>query len=203
MRIWIICSGGKRARLPGRCTLSEYAALRQGELDGEAMLDGAAAVAANGRKLYVSPRACAAETAARLVTGAEGVIEPLLDEPEPAVRGDRTLPTWLCRLTAWLYGILGAGKKECRDRAAMFADRLESEGGNAIIISHPRTIAALIDVLRVRGYCVQRTGIGRIKPPEQMLLSMRDEHCGGCAHNCLLSNPGCNIGRDKAARHSA
>ena len=70
------------------------------------------------------------------------------------------------------------------------------------MVSHPGFIALLLDRLRVRGYCVARTGLGRVQPLERLLLTRRDMHCGGCAHNCLLSNPGCGIGRDKAARKS-
>ncbi len=91
-------------------------------------------------------------------------------------------------------------RREGRERADALIDELEKRGEDCILISHPGMIASLIDALRVRGYCVQRTGMGRIKPFEQMLLSKRGEHCGGCGHNCLLSNPGCSIGRDKAAR---
>ena len=70
------------------------------------------------------------------------------------------------------------------------------------MVSHPGFIALLLDRLRVRGYCVARTGLGRVQPLERLLLTRRDMHCGGCGHNCLLTNPGCGIGRDKAARKS-
>ena len=109
-------------------------------------------------------------------------------------------PLWLWRLLLWLRALLGLDRAEGRRRADTLLDALEKAGKDCILISHPGMIAALTDALRLRGYCVQRTGIGRIKPFEQMLLSRRDEHCGGCQHNCLLSNPGCSIGRDKAAR---
>ena len=104
----------------------------------------------------------------------------------------------------WLRGLFGLAAAESgkasRRKADELIGRLEKRGEDCILVSHPRRIAALCDALRVRGYCVQRTGLGGIKPFEQLLLSRRDEHCGGCAHNCLLSNPGCSIGRDKARR---
>ena len=28
-------------------------------------------------------------------------------------------------------------------------------------------------------------------------------HCGGCAHDCSLSNPGCGVGKEAAARREA
>ena len=201
MRLWIICSGEAAAALPPRCTPAEFNALRARALDGGAEPGNSRRVAANGRRVYCSPRLSARESAERLVTGARAEIEPLLDElPSPEVGGGRTLPLWLLRFLLWLRRLVGADRAEGRRRADALIDTLEERGEDCILISHPAMIAALIDALRVRGYCVQRTGIGRIRPFEQMLLSRREEHCGGCQHNCLLSNPGCNIGRDKAAR---
>ncbi len=196
MKIWIICSGEAEIALPRRCTAAEYAALRECALDGAAPARGGRRVAANGRRLYCSPRLSARETAQRLVTDAECEIEELLDElPFPA-DGARVMPPWYWRLRRGF----GADRAEGRRRAGALVERLEKEGRDCVLISHPAMIAALADALRPLGYCVQRTGMGAIKPFEQMLLSRRDEHCGGCQHNCLLSNPGCSIGRDKAAR---
>ena len=162
-------------------------------------------VAANGRKVYISQHAAARETSERLIPGAAAETEPLLDEiPLKSAQSGRKLPLWLWRVLVWIRGLfglaLGESGRESRKKADALIDRLEKTGADCILVSHPRRIAALCDALRVRGYCVQRTGLGRIKPFEQLLLSRRDEHCGGCAHNCLLSNPGCNIGRDKAGR---
>ena len=200
MRVWIICSGEAKAELPKRCAIAEYSVLREHALDG-GVLGTPRRVAANGRTVYCSPRLSARETAELSVTGAKAEIEPLLDElPFPTDGKGRVRPLWLWRFLLWLRRLLGIGRAAERERADALIDRLEKRGGDCILISHPLMIAALIDALRLRGYCVQRTGIGRIKPFEQMLLSRRDEHCGGCQHNCLLSNPGCNIGRDKAAR---
>ena len=201
MKLWMICSGEAALELPPRCTLAEYNALRETALDGGVSAGTLRRVAANGRRVYCSPRLSARETAEALITGAQPEIEPLLDElPRPTDARGRVLPLWLWRFLLWLRRALGLDRAAGRERADELIDRLEKTGGDCIIVSHPMMLAALIDALRVRGYCVQRTGLGRIRPCEQMLLSRRDEHCGGCQHNCLLSNPGCNIGRDKAAR---
>ena len=201
MRLWMICSGEAAAEFPPRCTLSEYNALCEHALDGGVDAAGGRAVAANGRRVYCSPRLSARETAEALVSGAEIEIEPQLDElPRPTDKAGRVLPTWLWRLWLWLRTLFGAGRAEGRRRAETLIDTLEKRGEDCVLLSHPAMLSALIDALRLRGYCVQRTGLGRIRPLEQMLLSRRDEHCGGCQHNCLLSNPGCNIGRDKARR---
>lgn len=206
MRIWIICSGESSESEPLRCTAQEYAAWRARRLSATAPAEGMRRLAANGRRLYVSPRGAAHGTAALLVEGAESESEPLLDEDLPVLDGKgKQKPGRVWRGAAMRPPLL-AGKaarkarKACLARAEELIDKLESRGEDCILISHPRFISVLTDRLRLRGYCAQRTGFGRVRPFEQMLLSRRDEHCGGCQHNCLLSNPGCSIGRDKAAR---
>ena len=201
MRVWIVCSGEAAIEFPRRCTAEEYRALREKALDGGAGAGGIRRVAANGRRVYCSPRLSARETARLCVADAEAEREELLDElPCPADKGGRARPLWIWRLLLWLRRLFGADGAEGRRRAAALIDRLEQRGEDCILISHPAVIEALIDELRRRGFCVQRTGLGRIRPGEQMLLSRRSEHCGGCQHNCLLSNPGCSVGRDKASR---
>ena len=204
MRLWIICSGEAALALPPRATAEEYASLCDKRLDGPVGETQGHPVAANGRGVWASPRAAAQNTAEGLIADGTPQSEPLLDEIPLRPFGGGTLPLWLWRVLMWLRGLLGLAAaeslRESRRKADELIDRLEKRGEDCILVSHPRRIAALCDALRVRGYCVQRTGLGGIKPFEQLLLSRRDEHCGGCAHNCLLSNPGCNIGRDKAAR---
>ena len=184
MRFWIICSGESSAALPARCTAEELQRLWEERLAATAPRPGLPRVEANGRPLY----------------------EPLLDEIPPALpEGGKSAPLWRWELTNRMSCRRGRksapeSAKQSRARADELIDKLERRGEDCILISHPRMIAVLLDRLRVRGYVAQRTGIGRVKPFEQMLLSRRGEHCGGCAHNCLLSNPGCNVGRDKAKR---
>lgn len=194
MRVWIICSGEAAVSCPPRCTAGEYNALRAQALGGGVGENSPRRVAANGRRVLCSPRRSALETAGLSVTDAGAETEELLDEiPLPDSGDGRVRPLWLWRRSA-------KASREIRERTEELAGKLEERGEDCVLISHPSVIGALIDALRVRGYCVQRTGFGRIRPFEQMLLSRREEHCGGCQHNCLLSNPGCNIGRDKAAR---
>ena len=204
MRIWIICSGEAALALPPRAAAAEYAALCEKRLDSPVGETQGHPVAANGRGVHVSPRAAAQDTAEKLIADGAPQSEPLLDEIPLRPFGGGKLPLWLWRVLVWLRGLFGLTAAESgrvsRQKADELISRLEKRGEDCILVSHPRRIAALCDALRVRGYCVQRTGLGGIKPFEQLLLSRRDEHCGGCAHNCLLSNPGCNIGRDKAAR---
>ena len=206
MRFWIICSGESAAKLPARCTAGELGRALDERLAATRAVSGLKRVEPNGRRLYVSPRGAAHGTASLLVPGAEPVCEPLLDELRPKLPSDEKVRAlWLWRVILFLRTLFG-GKKARKAKKALCArmdewlDRLEADGADCILISHPAAIALLKDRLRLRGYCVQRTGAGRVKPFEQMLLSKRDEHCGGCRHNCLLANPGCSIGRDKASR---
>ena len=61
-------------------------------------------------------------------------------------------------------------------------------------------VALLMDALRRRGCCFNRFYTGAVRPLERILATSRTAHCGGCGHNCMLSNPGCGVGRDKAHR---
>lgn len=85
-----------------------------------------------------------------------------------------------------------------RARADKLIERIS--GGDFILITYPEFLSVLLKRLRAHNYVVQRTGFMGIKPYEWFLVSEKDAHCGGCLHNCFLSNPGCGVGRDKAAR---
>ena len=82
------------------------------------------------------------------------------------------------------------------------ADRLIAKiaGGDYLLITYPEFLSVLLKRLRVHDYVVQRSGFMSIKPMELFVVSGKEGHCGGCQHNWFLSNPGCGVGRDKAAR---
>ena len=127
------------------------------------------------------------------------MITELLDElpPHAAGKGMRSL-----RFRRLFDRPDRAEKEAALTRAEALLDQLAKSDDDAILVSHPGFIALLLDRLRLRGYCVARTGLGRVQPLERLLLTRRDMHCGGCAHNCFLDNPGCGVGRDKAVRKS-
>ena len=85
-------------------------------------------------------------------------------------------------------------------RADALIRKLEEAGGDSLLITYPIFLAELLDRFRVHNYVVQRGGLFRFQPLEKIVISRKDEHCGGCQHNCFLSNPGCGVGRDKAMR---
>ena len=85
-------------------------------------------------------------------------------------------------------------------RADLLIEKLETSCPNALLITYPLFLTELLDRFRFHSYVVQRSGLFRAEPLEKIVVSRKDEHCGGCQHNCFLSNPGCGIGRDKANR---
>ena len=130
--------------------------------------------------------------------------EPLLAAVPVGVggTGERTLPRWLWRFLLWLWRFFGAGKQPAVDQAERLIQKLETTGEDCILICQVSFAKILLDRFRRHGGVITRGGVFRLRPLEQILITRRDMHCGGCQHNCLLSNPGCGVGRDKAARKS-
>jgi len=85
-----------------------------------------------------------------------------------------------------------------KERADKLVEKIS--GGDYVLITYPEFLSVLLNRLRVHNYVIQRTGFMRVQPYEWFLASQKEAHCGGCQHNCFLSNPGCGVGRDKAAR---
>ena len=78
--------------------------------------------------------------------------------------------------------------------------KLAKEGKDCILITGPLFLTELLDRFRVQNYVIQRSGIFKVQPLEKFVISEKEAHCGGCGHNCFLSNPGCGVGREKAQR---
>ena len=195
MKLYIVVAG-QRPLPRGRLDAAAFAAAWEEALASFAPPETAHEIKLGGRRLLVSPRASAAQTAALLLPGAKAETEPMLDELSPAPAREGTAPVWL-RLRR------SARQKAGAARAEELYARLESEGRDCVLVTHPLFAAALLEAARKRGCVAQRSGLGALRPWERILLSKRTEHCGGCRHNCLLSDPGCPVGRDKAARKSA
>ena len=192
MKIWVICSGEAPVSRESRYDAAGYAAYRKALLEGEPPAEGVKAARGEGFLLYVSPHAAAQRSAALLYPELEAVTEPRLAElAPPRLRGSRPL---------WLWRLLTRPTDEDRAGAEALISELDEREKDCILVSHPRMIPLLLDRMRVHGHCVNRGEFGAIKPMERILVTRRDMHCGGCAHNCFLNNPGCGIGRDKAQR---
>jgi broad specificity phosphatase PhoE len=207
MKIWILVCGEAELPLPKRCTGAAYElALAAREESGILPYTGRTMKAA-GRTVYVAPGRRARETAERMIPGAEFRTEPLLAPiPRRAWKDTEAVhPLWLWQtMASWQARAGNPRQPESRqasiERAEALLARLEAEEKDCVLVLDGDFLTLLLDRLRLHGCSSQRSGLGRWQPLERILASRRDQHCGGCAHNCLLANPGCGIGRDKARR---
>lgn len=207
MNIWILCCGEPAAALPERCTGPQYEAALEALAVGGVRTNGEKPLKGTYRLVLAAPGERARQTAERLLPGTAPQEEPLLAPiPRRAFRasaGER--PLWLWQLGARWQARTGSPRqpeslKASAARAETLVERLETAGEDCVLITDESLVPLLLDRLRVRGFCPARSGVGRFRPWERVLVTRRDTHCGGCAHNCFLSNPGCDIGRDKARR---
>ena len=164
-------------------------------------------ISSGGRPVYVSSGKSAVQTADLIFTDADIIKEPLLDEvPLRSYKDtEKELPLWYWQFMSSLQRFLGNSrqpetKSQVNARAKSLLDLLESRNQDCILISYPIFIKTLLDCLGTRGYHINRQNLLRITPLERIVITKRDMHCGGCGHNCLLSNPGCGVGRDAARR---
>ncbi len=161
----------------------------------------------NGRPVYVSTRISAYQTAQKLFTDPKITEEALLDEIPVRSYKDtsKKLALWKWKFMAGLQRLTGSSRQpESRRQSAARAEALiaflEERGQDCILVSHPHFIKVLLNRLRKHGYCVDGAGPFAPAPLDRILITRRDMHCGGCGHNCLLSNPGCTIGQEAARR---
>lgn len=136
-------------------------------------------VAGHGFRLYSSPEDTARMTADAMWNGEDYEVTELLSALSEEESSDRRL---------------------AKDRASAFLDAAEREGGNIAAISHESFLRFLYKELRRRQYRVKRTNLFKIDYLEKAVAAKARDHCGCCSQNCLLENPGCNIGRDMARR---
>lgn len=160
---------------------------------------------AAGREILCGTELYVRQTAATLFPETEIVPEGLLDEVPLGPYKDRSqkLPLKRWRRMALLQARGKNGRehrRQARERAERMIEQLEKQGQDCVLVSGPLFMGELMERFRARGWCVSRSGIFRVKPLELALVTRRDDHCGGCGHNCLLTNPGCGVGRDKAQR---
>lgn len=126
------------------------------------------------------------ETAAEVFTEFQEIrLQPLLRESE--------LPA----------GIFGRPQKEDVRRAKEAVAELLAFGEDCVIAVPERFLKILLDQMERKALVILRRESGAPKPLERIRISQRKDHCGFCSHNCLLRNPGCGIGMDKARRLEA
>ena len=191
MLIWITCSGPTEFSWEKNYDLAGFLTAQREEEESPVIRSPVRPMKRGGRSIFLAPGRRAADTAGMIFAGEETETEPLLApaEPEPGIQGRRSPRGWRKQ-----------SLQQARQRADALIEKLEAAGGDCVLIASPDVVEVLLDRLRVKGYCQARTGIFALKPLEHIQVSRRDDHCGGCGHNCLLTNPGCGMGRDKAAR---
>lgn len=206
MKIWIICTGEKNGFWPRSCSAKDFDELSRRATEEDPGPREEKKLPWKGNLVLVAPCPAAGFTAELLVDGGKVQIEPLLAPVmERSSRDGGSSAVWLWREKARIQRSLGSkrqpeSRKAIAARAEELMARLEKEEKDCVLIADCILTEELLDRARVRGYTRARTGIFRYRPWERVLLTKRNVHCGGCAHNCLLANPGCGIGRDKAAR---
>lgn len=192
MLIWIICSGDTGFTYEKDYDAQGYLSACREEEDAPILPESKGrSMKRNGRSILLAPGNRSRETA-RLFFGeeefqTESLLSPVV--PDLTEKGRHSPKGWHRKLL---------GKQ--REAADALIQRLEQKGENCVLIASAQVVEVLLDRLRLRGYCQARTGVFGLKPLEHIQVSHRDDHCGFCNHNCLLSNPGCPIGRDKAMR---
>ena len=151
------------------------------QADNAVLPDDAPRGNAKNYRVYIGTAPAGRETAEALFTLPEApVVTPLLDD----------IPT-----EAGLRGKLAA-RRAARHRAGELLDTLEKDERDSVVLCGGQAMAALRFVLRARGYLLEGGGLVP-RPLERVRATKRSLHCGGCAHNCLLSEAKCEKGRNK------
>jgi hypothetical protein len=102
----------------------------------------------------------------------------------------------------WQLGLQEAEEsaRDVRARAGNISEALLKSQTDCVIVAPPNILRFLLRALEKRRCVIRRTRSGVILPGERIRVTERSDHCGGCQHNCLLANPGCGVGKDKASR---
>lgn len=154
--------------------------IRQAE--GDKLPDNAKKGNAAAYRVYTGTGPESAATAQALFTHAEEPTRTALLDDVPAQES--------------LRGKLQA-RRDARRRAGDFLDGLEKEERDSVVICGRQSMSALRSVLRAKGYLLEGGSL-LPQPLERVRATRRSLHCGGCAHNCLLSEAKCEKGRNKA-----
>ncbi len=205
MSITILCVGKSQFPLEGKYSSLAFAEALERERNSEVLPYSGRQYDPAQRNVLIGEGQRAADTAKKLILPCTMQVTPLLNEIPVVPFADTEKPypveTWL-RKAAAQRRRADPHQPESRKAVIARAEALiaEIEGKNCILITYPLFLTELLDRLRLHSYVIQRTGLVKIQPLERFLISRKEEHCGSCQHNCFLSNPGCDIGRDKARR---
>ena len=210
MKVLLIAGGKAAMTWKKQYTSAEFEDALMRALDCDIEAAQVERISSHDRPVYVSSTKNAAQTAELFFTDAEMIEEPLLNEVPVRAYKDtaKKLPLWCWQLMASIQHFFGNSrqpetKAQAKVRADKLLDLLEAKNQDCILISHPIFIKILLNRFSARGYCITGRNTVRITPLNRLLITKWDTHCGGCAHNCLLSNPGCGVGRDAGRRRQS
>lgn len=208
MKVLIVCTGMPERQPEGKYSSAEFdAAWARAREGGICPPPAGRKIDPSGRSVYLAEGGLAADTAARMLEACEAASEPLLNEITVRSFCDTDARY---DVSVWLRRAAGQRRRgdprqpeslqQLRDRADRLILKLARDGDDCILITGPLFLTELLDRFRVQNYVCQRSGVFRIQPLEKFVISEKEAHCGGCGHNCFLSNPGCGVGREKALR---
>lgn len=207
MSITILCTGAPQHPVEGKLSSAEFdAAVSAAHASGIQPYSGRKFDPVGRMVLMGEGRLCA-DTAAQMILPCEPTVDPLLNEIPVRAFTDTEkrypVETWL-RKAAAQRKRPESRQPESREQVIARCEALieKISGTDCILISEPLLLAELLDRLRIHNYVIQRTGLMKIQPLERFVISRKEEHCGGCQHNCFLSNPGCGVGQEKAMRQT-
>jgi len=198
MKLWLICSV-ESPMGPGPYSSAAYRDARRQAMACTELPAGEKPLRAEGRPIYISSSPSARASAEALCPGCTPVLHEGLNEALGTGGAFPAAPLPLA-LRSFLERPRALARKEAQARADALVALLYKEDRDCVLFSHPGQLPLIMDALRRRGFCFNRSNLGPIRPLERILATGRDAHCGGCSHNCLLSAPGCGVGRDKAQR---
>ena len=207
MSMLILCIGKPLSPAAGSYNSSEFDAAMAAYMASGVEAPSERQIAPGGRAVYLAEGKPSQSTADQILIPGEFRVEPLLNEipVRSFMDTEKRFPAekWFRKASAQRKA---ADPRQPESRAAAIARveklirKLEAADEDSLLITYPLFLFEFLDRLCVHNYVVQRSGLFRIQPLEKIVVSRKDEHCGGCQHNCFLSNPGCGVGRDKAMR---
>ena len=208
MRLLILCTGSPAQPLNGEYSSKDFETAWELQQEGGICPSPQERkINPSGRTVYLAEGGLASATAEQMLEACSPMTEPLLNEVSVRPFCDtkkRYAPkVWLRkaarqRKQADLHQ--PESQKQLEERADKLILKLAKDGNDCILITGPLFLEVLLDRFRIQNYVRQRSGIFKIRPLEKFVISEKEAHCGGCGHNCFLSNPGCGVGREKAIR---
>lgn len=205
--ILIECAKGN-VRADRRCDSEGFSLAYENALTADIVPISMTRHDASEYKIYTSTSRAAIETAEALFSfGRSPERTPLLDDVPlvPFTETKKQYPLWLWYAMGRLQWRMGSRRQpearaDVKRRAGDMIDLIERDGADCVLIARGLYLRILRDTLCRRGYCIQGGGF-QVKPLDRIRATKQTLHCGGCIHNCMLSNPGCGIGMLKAKEH--